>query len=99
MEYLLKRLKRVYFLRGVYSAYHETPLSGVRVGRGSVVAVVTKSCPPYSVIEGVPTKLIKPRLTEEEIVMHETQLCSLQDHLIPNRILYVIDLISTAVLS
>lgn len=39
-------------------------LPGVRLGRGTQVgagAVVTQSCPPYSVIAGVPAKLIRTR--------------------------------------
>ena len=47
------------------------------IGRGSAVAagaVVTKSCPPYSIIGGVPAKVIKQRFTPEEIVKHETIL-------------------------
>lgn len=68
----------------VWIGCNVTLLSGVRVGRGSIVAagaVVTKSFPPYSVIGGVPAKLIKQRLTEEEIVTHEAQLYNLQDRL------------------
>ena len=37
-------------------------LSGVTVGKGAIVAansVVTKDVPPYSVVGGVPAKLIK----------------------------------------
>ena len=54
-----------------------TILKGVTIGRGSVVAagaVVTKSCPPYSIIGGVLAKVIKQRFTPEEIVKHETIL-------------------------
>lgn len=49
-------------------------LKGVTIGRGSIVAagsVVTKSCAPYSIIGGVPAKLIKMRFTPEQIEKHE----------------------------
>ncbi|MDP1678351.1 MAG: acyltransferase [Bacteroidota bacterium] len=42
-------------------------LSGVRVGRGSIVAagsVVSKDVPPYSVVAGVPAKIIRSRKNE-----------------------------------
>ncbi|MDJ0335418.1 acyltransferase [Salinibacterium sp. G-O1] len=41
-----------------------TILSNVRVGRGSVIAagcVVTKDVPPYSVVAGVPGRVIRSR--------------------------------------
>lgn len=44
------------------------------IGRGSVVAagaVVTKSCTPYSIIGGVPAKVLKMRFTPKEIEQHE----------------------------
>ena len=49
-------------------------LKGVTIGKGSVVAagsVCTKSCEPYSIIGGVPAKVIAKRFTEEEIFIYE----------------------------
>lgn len=61
----------------VWCGANVTILKGVTIGRGSVVAagaVVTQSCPPYSIIGGVPAKIIKRRFTDEDIVLHEKQL-------------------------
>lgn len=54
-----------------------TILSGVTIGRGSIIAagsVVTKSCPPYSIIGGIPAKVLKFRFTIDEILEHEKKL-------------------------
>ena len=62
---------------GVWVGANVTILKGVTIGRGSVVAagaVVTKSCEPYSIIGGVPAKLIRMRFTEEEMLRHEACL-------------------------
>jgi galactoside O-acetyltransferase len=48
----------------VWIAAHCTILSGVKLGKGSVVAagsVVTKDVPPYAVVAGVPAKIISHR--------------------------------------
>lgn len=61
----------------VWIGCNVTILKGVTIGRGSIVAagaVVAKSCPPYSVIGGVPAKIIKSVFSEEEIKEHERLL-------------------------
>lgn len=51
-----------------------TILKGVTINRGCIVAagaVVTKSPPPYSIVGGVPAKVIGQRFDAEQIVEHE----------------------------
>lgn len=58
----------------VWVGSNVTILKGVTIGRGSVIAaraVVTKSCPPYSIIGGVPAKVLKMRFSAEAIKIHE----------------------------
>lgn len=48
-------------------------LKGVRIGDGSVIAagsVVTEDIPELSVAAGVPAKVVRPRFTGEERVLH-----------------------------
>lgn len=52
---------------GCWIGANVTILKGVTIGHDSVVAagsVVTKSCEPYSIIGGVPAKLIRKRFEE-----------------------------------
>ena len=49
-------------------------LSGVTIGRGSIVAagaVVTKDVPPYCIIGGVPARVLRQKWTVDEIIKHE----------------------------
>lgn len=48
----------------VWIGFGVSILAGVTIGRGSVIAagsVITKSVPPYSIVGGVPAKVIKTR--------------------------------------
>lgn len=67
----------------VWCGANVTILKGVTIGRGSVIAagsVVTKSCPSYSIIGGVPAKILKRRFTTEQIKEHEKILeCNKND--------------------
>lgn len=59
-----------------------TILSGVTIGRGSIIsagAIVTKSCPPYSILIGSPAKILRYRFTVKEILQHEEMLYSVED--------------------
>lgn len=61
----------------VWIGANVTILKGVTIGHGSVVAagaVVTKSCPPYSIIGGIPAKVLKMRFTPKEIEEHERKV-------------------------
>ena len=52
-------------------------LAGVRIGRGSIVAmgsVVTKDVAPYTVVGGVPAKQIRKRFNEEDAAKHDLML-------------------------
>lgn len=61
----------------VWMGVNVTLLSGVNVGRGSIVAagaVVTKEVPPYSIAGGVPAKFIKFKWSIDQILKHESKL-------------------------
>lgn len=67
----------------VWCGANVTILKGVTIGRGSVVAagaVVTKSCPPYLIIGGVPTKVLKMRFTPEEFEKHDHFLKKIKEY-------------------
>ena len=58
-------------------------------GRGSIIAagaVVNRDVPPYSVVGGVPAKVISYRFNLEEIKKHEESLYPIEDRLEWSRI-------------
>ncbi|MFT4781743.1 MAG: acetyltransferase-like isoleucine patch superfamily enzyme [Pseudohongiellaceae bacterium] len=61
----------------VWIGMRVTIMSGVNVGNGSIIAagsIITKDVPPYSIVAGVPAKIIKKRFTEEQQRIHEKML-------------------------
>ncbi|MFI3289322.1 MAG: DapH/DapD/GlmU-related protein [Rikenellaceae bacterium] len=58
----------------VWTGANVTILKGVTIGRGSIIAsgaVVTQSTPPYSIVGGVPARVLKFRFSTDEIIEHE----------------------------
>ena len=69
--------KDVVIEKDVWIGSHVTILAGVHVGRGATIAagaVVNKDVPPYSIVGGVPAKVIKFYWTKEQILEHESKL-------------------------
>lgn len=54
----------------VWIGYEAVILSGVTIGDGAIIgarAVVTKDVPPYTIVGGVPAKLIRRRFSDEVV--------------------------------
>lgn len=69
--------KDVIIEKDVWIGANVTILAGVHVGRGATIAagaVVNKDVPPYSIVGGVPVKVIKFYWTKEQILEHESKL-------------------------
>lgn len=61
----------------VWVGGNATILGGVVVGRGAVIAasaVVVGDVAPYSIVGGVPARVIGERFSKSEVVMHERML-------------------------
>ncbi|WP_350546452.1 DapH/DapD/GlmU-related protein [Pseudoalteromonas sp. 5-MNA-CIBAN-0065] len=64
----------------VWVGCNATILKGVTIGEGTVIAagsVVTANVLPYSIVGGVPAKVIGSRFSEDEIIKHKLLLESL----------------------
>lgn len=58
----------------VWIGYGSVVFTGVRIGRGAIVAagsIVTKDVPPYAIVAGNPAKIKGYRFTEEQTQEHE----------------------------
>ncbi len=62
----------------VWVGANSTILKGVRIGRGAIIAagaVVNKDVPPYTIVGGVPAKVISLRFKNlDEVKLHERTL-------------------------
>jgi acetyltransferase-like isoleucine patch superfamily enzyme len=61
----------------VWIGYNSTVLTGVTIGKGSIVAagsLVTKDIAPYSIVGGVPARELGRRFSDEEILEHEAKI-------------------------
>ena len=69
--------KDVIIEKDVWIGSNVTILAGVHIGRGATIAagaVVNKDVPSYSIVGGVPAKVIKIYWTKEQILEHESKL-------------------------
>lgn len=76
--------KDVIIEKDVWIGSNVTILEGVTIGRGCTVAagaVVTKSTPPYSIVGGVPAKVLKFYWTIDQILEHELTLYPKEERL------------------
>lgn len=67
----------VYIEDDCWIASNVVILKGVHIGRGSIIAagaIVNKSIPPYSVVGGIPAKVLKFRWNIDQILEHEEKL-------------------------
>lgn len=69
--------KDVVIDKDVWIGANVTILAGVTIGRGATIAagaVVNKNVPPYSIVGGVPAKVLKFNWSIDQILEHEEKL-------------------------
>jgi len=69
--------RHTYIEDDVWIGHGAIILSGVRIGRGSVIAagsVVVYDLPAYSIAVGVPARVVRMRFTGQDILLHESAL-------------------------
>lgn len=74
-----------------------TILSGAHISRGCVIAagaIVNKYIPPYSIVGGVPAKVLKYRFTPEQIIEHEKVLYVPEKRLTLEQIMHSRDIVT-----
>ena len=72
----------------VWIGYGAIVLSGVRVGRGAIVAagsVVSEDVPPYAIVAGSSAKVIRYRFTPDQMKEHDRYLAGCRSPDAPNR--------------
>lgn len=68
----------------VWIGANVTILKGVNIGRGCVIAagaVVVKDTPPYTIIGGIPAKIIGVRFYADEVKQHESAIYPIERRL------------------
>jgi virginiamycin A acetyltransferase len=66
----LKQIKQITIGNDVWIGHNAIIVGEVNVGNGAIIAagsVVTKDIPPFSIVAGVPAKVIKKRFSNEII--------------------------------
>ncbi len=69
----------VYVGDDVWIGFGVIILTGVKIGKGSIIAagsVVTKDVSSYSIVAGIPAKVINRRFNSDEIIKHEEMINS-----------------------
>jgi len=78
----------------VWVGSNVTILKGVRVGRGSILAscaLVLTHVRPYTIVGGVPCRIIKTRFTKTQALEHEKMLYPERDRFPPDQLRHLAD--------